>query len=256
MNVDLGSYQGVITASTGNHGQAVANISNQIKIKCWIVVPCDTPKNKIEKIKKENAIIILDDTLMHYEDCVAYAKELSHKENLLYIPSFDDEDIIAGHQSLFEEVAEEQINFDKVFCQIGGGGLISAAVKSRCFKSENIFGVELEGAASMKESLDMGSLVAVNIDKKSASFCEGVLVDQVGNIPFKILKRKHVIVETVSEEDVKNAIIFLSRHGIVSEGAGAVGVAKYLKSNLRNKTVLCIISGENIDKDIWEKLVK
>ncbi|NCB48390.1 MAG: pyridoxal-phosphate dependent enzyme [Clostridia bacterium] len=256
INTDLNKFDGVITASTGNHGQAVANICNQINLKSFVVVPFKTPQIKIQKIQNNNANIICNDTLTEYEECVNFAKRFAKKNNLIYIPSFDDVEIIKGHQSMLEEISKKRVKINIAYCQIGGGGLISALATSKYFENIEIYGVELEGAESMKISLENNKISAVNIDLPKNSFCEGVLVSKIGTIPFNILKNKQIKVKLVNEQDVKNAIKFLGKYGIKSEGAGALGVAQYLKSNLKDSSVLCIISGGNINQNIWEEIVR
>ncbi len=255
LHTDLESYNGVITASTGNHGQAVANICNQLQLGSYIVVPFTTPQNKLEKIRSYNANIISNENLKDYNQCVRFAKNYSKKNNLLYIPSFDDELIIRGHQSIFDEIASEGVNIDIAFCQIGGGGLISAMTTHDSFKNVYVCGVELENADSMRVSLRANKIKTLIINQSCKSFCEGVLVSRVGELPFNILKTKDINIDVVTEDDVKLAIKFLHKYNIMAEGAGAVGVAKYLKSNIKNKSILCVISGGNIDKDIWEEII-
>lgn len=254
-SIDLDKYEAVITASTGNHGQAVSLCAKLYNKKCYIVLPFNTPRIKKEKILKNNAELIIQNDLKTYNQCQEYAIELANKYNYLYIPSFDDYDIIEGHKKMFEET-KVYGNFDYCFCPVGGGGLISAALTSECLCKTNIVGVEIENNDAMKQFLQEKErrFIELNIPEE-ASFCEGILVSQIGKIPFEIAKQKRLIIKTVTIREIKNAIKNLANMDIVAEGAGAASLAAVLNSDISNKKILCIVSGGNIDDDVFKGIV-
>lgn len=248
---NLNSYNGVVTASTGNHGQAVAFAAKQLGIKCVIFVPKTTPLKKIKKIKNFDAVIYKR-KIYNYDFAKSQALKFAEKNNYFYISSFDDMDIIQGHMSLFNEVNMLPINY--CFCPVGGGGLVSAAIKSLKAK---VIGVELEGNDAMNKSLLSKRLenIKLSVSEKNM-FCEGILVSEVGKIPFEIALENNLQVNLVNIEDIKNAIRILSNYNIFAEGAGASSLAGYLKSDIKNSTVLCIISGGNIDDSVLNLIME
>ena len=250
---NLSKYNGVITASTGNHALAVSLLARKIGIKCYVVIPNNTPKIKKEKIRSNSAIIFDDSKLKNYDMCVKIAKQKAQKYNLLYIPSFDDIDIINGHKTMFEELPFQKIDY--CFCPVGGGGLVSAAILSKKLINTKIIGVELEGFSAMKASLKYGTKTKIKIENEINSFCEGILVSEVGNVNFNIAYNHNLEINTVSKENIKSAIGALNKIGIKSEGAGAASYAAYLNSNISNSTILCIISGGNIDDELYTQIV-
>ena len=228
---------------------------SQIKEYSVIVIPYNTPQNKIQKICNNGAKIICVETLDTYDKCVDYAVSYAKKNNFLYVPSFDDWDIIDGHKNLFREISSVQTDFSKIYCQIGGGGLISALITTDYFDKKTVCGVELENEDAMRQSMLRNEIVEIPISK-GGSFCEGVTVSKIGRIPFSNIVSKNIMIETVSAEDVVNAIRFLFEYGIKAEGAGALGVARYLKSDITQSKVLCIISGGNINDDLFKEMIQ
>lgn len=252
-STNLDEYDTIITASTGNHGQAVALCSKYFDKKCIIVVPETTPKCKIEKISKYNPTII-SKNLENYDKCKEESIKLAKDNNYLYIPSFDDNDIIEGHKTLFNEINWN--NIDYCFCPIGGGGLISACIESLKNAQVEIIGVEIENMDAMNKSLLSGKIQQVNINAQKESFAEGILVSEVGKKNFEIAKNNNLKICTVSEEEIKEAIEKLyDYNNIKAEGAGAAALACAMKNQKQNKKCVCIISGGNIDDEIFKKII-
>lgn len=245
---DIASCYGVVTASTGNHGFAVAIIANEYKIPCIIVVSQDTPLCKIQNIAKTGASIKYIDG--RFEECNAYAKNYATNHGYLYISSFDDEQIIEGHKQLFAEATEND-EYDYCLCPIGGGGLVSAAIKYNR-RLGTILGVENQTLPKMKLSLEQGRIV--NINNYMVGISEGISIGEVGRIPFKYAKDYGLRVLLVSEEEIKNGIRFLNKKGITSEGAGAASVSAALKYPIEGK-ILCIVSGGNIDLSLLSQII-
>lgn len=253
---DRNNFNTVITASTGNHGQAVALCSKFFSKKSIIVVPYNTPECKKKKIIEYGAKIILEKSLITYDECQEFAKKLAREKEYLYIHSFDDLDIIEGHKSLFEECSA-YLPFDYCFCPVGGGGLVSAALTSEILNNTKVVGVEIKHNDAMKQSLSQKERVKIDLDlTNEKSFCEGILVNKIGEIPFNIASNKALEICTVTDIDVKKEIKELANMGIVAEGAGAAALAAVRLSDLTNKKILCIISGGNIDQKIYDEIIK
>lgn len=251
--IDLEKYDTIITASTGNHGQAVALCSKNYNKNCIIIVPKNTPKCKIDKISQYNPTIYKE--LENYDECKKYAIELSKNKGYYYIPSFDDINIINGHKTLFEEI--DWTGIDYCFCPIGGGGLISACLEYLQETNVKVIGVEMEKMDAMRQSLEAQKSISVNINNNRESFAEGILVSEVGETNLEIAKKHDLEVCTVSEEEIKNAIKTLyTNNGIKAEGAGASALAGALKYNKKGKNCICIISGGNIDDRLFNKIIE
>lgn len=243
--------QGVVCASAGNHAQGVALSCKILGIKGVIFMPVTTPKQKIEQVEmfgEGNAEIVLQgDT---FDDSNYAAISYATKNNMIFVPPFDDEKVIEGQATIALEIldqAKEPIDF--VVLPIGGGGL--AAGVSSIFKilspSTRIIGVEPLGAPSMKAAFEAGKPVELDdIDK----FVDGASVKKVGENNFAICKQFIDDIITVPEGKVCQTILDLyNRDAIVVEPAGALSISAldFLKDTIKGKNVVCLVSGSNND---------
>jgi len=248
--------RGVITASSGNHGQGLSLAALHAGIKAVIVLPEIAPKNKIEKIKENKAEVIIKGKT--YDDACNYAHSLSKKIGYTYIPSFDDLDIIAGNGSIGLEILEEVPQTQMIICPIGGGGGISGvALATKQINSDiQIVGVEAERSASMLESIKAGKIVEL---PSADTFADGIAVRKPGEINFEIVKKYVDDIITVSEEEMKSAIFTLAKEAkIIAEGAGASSVAALLSKKVPIKNIsniVCIITGGNIDITLFKSIL-
>lgn len=249
---DFSSHHGIITASTGNHGTAVAIAAESLGIPCVVVVPESVPVCKKQNITRHGAML-LDKSMKSYEECKSMAMALSEENAFLYIPSFDDHLIIAGHQHIFEE-ATKTISFDACFCPVGGGGLVAAAIRHKSNLGQ-IVGVEWDQCPAMKCSLEAGKRVVSMLSSSKGSICEGIVVSQVGEIPFQYASEYCLPVTLVSEQEIENAIRELYKQNIIAEGAGAASFAAAMKSE-RVGNILCTISGGNIDRTLLAEILR
>lgn len=242
----------VVTASTGNHAKGLTLAASLLDLKAIIFLPKLTPLKKLEGIQGNLHVEIIfvngDYTL-----CEMEAKKYALKHNMIFIPSFDDKEIIEGHKTLCREIDRSNIEFDTVYVPIGGGGLISACLEHWKNK-KNIIGVELDSAPAMKLSLEKGDRVRIN---ECSGFAEGLLVREVGQIPFEICKKYNPKIITVNESAIKRAIKTLWKENrIKSEGAGAASFAAAMEdSEKRGKGCVCIISGGNINDDLFSTII-
>lgn len=242
---------GIVCASAGNHAQGVAYACAHLEINGKIFMPQTTPKQKINQVKMFGRnfveVILVGDT---FDDSFAHAMDCSIKENRIFIHPFDDIDIIAGQGSVAVEImndVEKPIDF--VFGSIGGGGLMSGVstyIKNLSPHTKMI-GVEPEGAQSMIASLKNGEVTSLEtIDK----FVDGAAVKCVGQNTFEICKKYVDDIVSVPEGKVCTSILELyNEHAIIAEPAGALPIAAldYYKDQIKDKTVVCIISGGNND---------
>jgi threonine dehydratase len=242
---------GIVCASAGNHAQGVAYSCNLLKIEGRIYMPKTTPKQKIKQVqlfgKSFVEIILTGDT---FDDAYASAKQDAEENHKTFIHPFDDEKVIAGQGTVAIEFLEQcKEPIDYVFIPIGGGGLLSGVATYLKTVSPNtkIIGVEPLGAPSMKTAIEKGENVALeSIDK----FVDGAAVKQVGSLTYAISKNLVDDIILVPEGKVCSTILRLyNEEAMVVEPAGALSIAAldFYKEQIKDKTVVCIVSGSNND---------
>ncbi len=246
--------KGLITASAGNHAQGVAFAANQLNISATIFMPVTTPNQKISQVKffgeSHLTIRLIGDT---FDESARAAKAFSQDNDKLFIDPFDDENVIAGQGTvaleIFAQAKKQAISLDKIFVQIGGGGLIAGitAYSKERYPQTEIIGVEAKGATSMKAAYSAGQPVTLeHIDK----FADGIAVATVGQKTYQIINDKVKQLLAVDEGLISQTILELySKLGIVAEPAGATSVAalELIKDEIKGKNIVCIISGGNND---------
>ncbi|EPR4668539.1 threonine ammonia-lyase [Listeria monocytogenes] len=246
--------KGVVCASAGNHAQGVAYTCKRMTVPATIFMPTTTPQQKVSQVKffggSNVEVVLVGDT---FDASATAAKEFAAAHGQTFIPPFDDPDIIAGQGSLAVEMvkdlnkAHEQADY--VFAGIGGGGLISGVATYLKAKSPitKIIGVEPDGAPSMTAALKQNQVVTLDkIDK----FVDGAAVKEVGGLTFQHAKVLVDEVTTVSEGAVCSTILDMyTKQAIVAEPAGALSVAalETYREEIKDKTVVCIVSGGNND---------
>jgi threonine dehydratase len=243
----------VTTASTGNHGVGLSTSARILGVQACIFVPATTPRVKFERLEKTGATIFTVDG--DYDQCKHRSQTFAVETGAYYIPSFDDLTIITGHKSLFAEVEKQQdSDFDTVFVPVGGGGLLAACIEHYKGTSVKIVGVELDSAPAMARSLAQGQRTILEHAEGRA---EGLLVREVGSIPFEIAQQaQNLEIFLVTEEQIRYAIRLLwERNNIRAEGAGAAATAAallYPRAN-RSQKALAIVSGGNIDESYFQE---
>jgi threonine dehydratase len=248
---------GIITASAGNHGEAVAFAAQKLNCYARMVVPITTPKVKIDGIRKYGADLVLFGE--NYDEAEHKAKELARKDGCTYVSPYNDELIIAGHGTIGLEIIEALPDVETVVVPLGGGGLISGisiAVKS--IKPETqVIGVQSKSSPIMYESLKAGKIV--NVQKsKTKSVAEG-LSGNIGPITFEIVQKHVDRVVLAKEETLRHAVYLLWNYDKqVVEGSGAAAVAPVMENNplFKDKIVASVVTGGNIDRDLFQSILK
>lgn len=241
--------RGVITASAGNHAQAVAIGAEKLNIYATIVIPKNTPKIKIDKIKKHNIELFLYGDI--YDEAEQKAIELAKKKGLTYISPYNDKLIIAGQGTIALEILEDLPDVDIIVVPVGGGGLISGiSVAAKSIKPiVKVAGVQSEASPVMYESLKAGRIVQVEIKESIADGLHGGI--ESGSITFGIVQAYVNSFLLVKEKTIKKAIHLLWKNEKqVVEGAGATAVAAIMENDnmFRGKTVVAVVSGGNIEE--------
>jgi len=250
---------GVVAYSSGNHAQAVAYAALQNDLTAKIIMPKNAPKIKIENTKAYGAEVILYDTFFENRELIG--DEIKEKENRELIKPYDDLDIIAGQGTaaveMVSDLEELSVIPDIYLCCCGGGGLIAgtSTYLKQYYPNIDSYSVEPEGFDDTKKSLENNVITANSSDVKS--ICDALLAPMPGEITFSINKKNLTGGISVSDEEVKKSIILLSEHlKIVVEPGGAVAAAALLnkKINVENKKVLVMISGGNMDLELFKSL--
>ena len=242
---DTEKKRGVIASSAGNHAQGVAYGAKESGIKAVIVMPKSTPLIKVESTKQYGAEVILHGDV--YDDAFKKAKELEEKEGYVFVHPFNDEDVLDGQGTIALEILEELPETDIILVPIGGGGLISGiACAAKIIKPDiKIIGVEPEGAASAYEAIKQNKVVEL---KEANTIADGTAVKKIGDLNFEYIKKYVDEIITVSDYELMEAFLLLvEKHKIIAENSGILSIAATKKLKEKNKKVVSVISGGNID---------
>lgn len=252
--------RGVVAYSSGNHAQAVAYASKRNGINAKIIMPESAPKIKIENTRKYGAEVILYNLLNESREEIG--NRIVKDENRTLIKPYNDLDIIAGQGTSGKEIAEELLNLnifpDVYLCCCGGGGLVAgtSTYLKHTFPKIKCYAVEPENFDDTKISLQENTIKPVT--KKLTSICDALLTKQPGDVTFAINRRILEKGLTVTDEEVKHTIIQLAEHlKIVVEPGGAVAATALLNNKIEtnNSTIVVMISGGNIDNELFSKIV-
>ena len=248
----------VVAWSSGNHAQAVAAAANITEREATIVMPKDSPKTKLNGTIAWGAKIVEYDR--NTENREEIGKAIAKEQNAIIIPPFDDVNVIIGQGTAGLEAVEQlkEINVipDIVLCCCGGGGLIagvSTSIKAN-YPNAQIYSVEPENFDDTKKSLEADMIVENTM--QHLSICDALLANKPGNITFEINRK--ILSGGISVSDTESLIamkIAYKYFKIVLEPGGAVALAAAIskKIDIKNKNVLVIASGGNVDSDIFEK---
>jgi threonine dehydratase len=237
--------RGVITYSSGNHGQAVAIAARALGAPAVVVMPTTAPKIKVEGAKGFGAeVIFAGTTSLHRR---AKAEEIAAERDLTMVPPFDHEWIIAGQGTLGLEILEQCPGVGTVLVPIGGGGLVSgvsAAIK-QSKPGVTVIGIEPSGAATMKNAIDAGEVRTLEGAK---SIADGLMAARPGDLNFAHVRKFVDRIDTVDDSEIAAAVRWLFlRAKIVAEPSGAASVAAALRESASyTPPVVAIISGGNL----------
>jgi threonine dehydratase len=247
---------GVVTASAGNHAQAVAICADKLLSHATIVVPVTTPKIKIEKIKRKNVELIQHGDL--YDDAEKFARQLAKERDLTFISPYNDPVVAAGQGTIGLEIMEDCPNVDSIIVPVGGGGLIAGiGTAAKNLRSiVELLGVQPYAAAAMYHSLTAGKIVDVEMRDTIADGLSGNI--EKGSVTFEIIQRYVDEILLFDEDTIKKSVRLLwKREHQVAEGSGAIAIAPIIStpSRFAGKRTVSIITGGNIDEDVFEKIL-
>jgi len=248
---------GVITASSGNHGTAVAFGLNQLKIQGTVFVPKNVASVKVKNIQKYGTPLEYhgEEAGQTEEFAFYYAKE-HHKT---YVPPYNDPQVIGGQGTIGLELSQQLPAMDAVLVPVGGGGLVSgvAGYLKAVLPHVKIIGCLPENSPVMYESIKAGRILEADILPTISDATAGGIEHDA--VTFEICQKLVDDYILVSEEEIKNAIKQVYKlHQLVIEGAPAVAIAALLKNKtqFKNKNTVIILSGANIDQQLFESIIQ
>ncbi|RQP25170.1 threo-3-hydroxy-L-aspartate ammonia-lyase [Piscinibacter terrae] len=246
---------GVITFSSGNHGQAIALAAKLLGVKAVIVMPKDAPEVKVAATQGYGGEVVRYDR--YAEDPAVVVKRIADERGMTFIPPFDHPRVMAGQGTVAKELFEEVGELDLIVTPLGGGGLLSGtataarSLSPRC----DIVGVEPEAGNDAQQSLAKGEIVRIETPRTIADAAQS---RSLGQHTFPVLRELGVRVVTVSDAElVETMKFFAARMKLVVEPTGCLAAAAVLtgKLDVRGKRVGIVLSGGNIDLERFAQLV-
>lgn len=257
---DAERKRGVVAWSSGNHAQGVAAAAEILGIRAAIVMPADAPKVKAAKTKGYGAEVIFYDR--YKDDREEIGTTLAKDRGAMLVPSYDDEDIMAGQGVVGWEIAEQAdaigAKLDMFLCCCGGGGLIAGASSAlrALSPATDIYSVEPDRFDDHAKSLKSGKRERVSPDARS--ICDALLTPTPGELTFAINKQTLTGGLSVSDDEVRAAMRYaFSTLKLVVEPGGAVALAAVLsgKIDVRGKTACIVLTGGNVDPAVYAEII-
>ena len=237
--------KGLITASAGNHAQGVAYAAKIYGAKATIVMPTTTPLIKVNRTKSYGAEVVLHGNV--YDDACAYALKLAKETGGTFIHPFDDEEVATGQGTIAMEIFKDLPTVDIILVPIGGGGLITGVSTLAKMLNPNVkvIGVEPAGANCMQESLKKGEVVSLSgVD----TIADGTAVKTPGSKIFPYIQKYVDDIITIEDQELIVAFLdMMENHKMVVENSGLLTVAALNHLDCKNKKVVSVLSGGNMD---------
>lgn len=237
--------RGLITASAGNHAQGVAYAAKCYGVKAVIVMPTTTPLIKVNRTKGYGAEVILYGDV--YDEACAYAYQLAEEKGYTFVHPFDDLDVATGQGTIAMEIIKELPLVDYILVPIGGGGLatgVSTLAKLLNPKIK-VIGVEPAGANCMQESIRAGKVLTLD---HVSTIADGTAVKTPGTNIFPYVSKNLDDIITVEDEELVVAFLdMVENHKMIVENSGLLTVAALKHLDVKNKKIVSILSGGNMD---------
>ncbi len=249
---------GLVTASAGNHARAVAQAARLTGVGCEVFMPRDAPVSKVAAVERLGASVELDGASV--EEALGLARQRAESTGAALVHPFDDVDVIAGQGTLGLELLEDVPDLARVVVPVGGGGLASGIgiALRRAGADVELVGVQAQACAPYVHALKHGGSADELDLAAGATIADGIAIKRPGALTLPLLRELLDGIETVSEEQIAGAMVFLAEHSkLVAEGAGAVAVAALLSGRLEPVagTTVAIVSGGNVDSGLLAALL-
>ncbi len=246
--------KGLITASAGNHAQGVAYAAKIYGCRAVIVMPTTTPLIKVNRTKSYGAEVVLYGNV--YDEACEYALKLAEEQGLTFIHPFDDLDVATGQGSIAMEIIKELPTVDYILVPIGGGGLATGVSTLAKLLNPHIkvIGVEPAGANCLQESLKKNAVTTL---KSVNTIADGTAVQTPGKKLFPYLKENLDEVITVEDYELIDAFLdMVENHKMIVENSGLLSVAAIKHIDVKDKKIVSILSGGNMDVITMSSIVR
>jgi threonine dehydratase len=251
---DAERARGILTHSSGNHGQAVAFVAQRLGLRAVIVMPKTAPQVKVDGVRHFGGQIVFSEPTTTAR--VAMAAALQAEQELTLVPPYDDPAIVLGQSTCAWEILTRAPEIRTLVAPIGGGGLLAGTCVAAAALAPDarIVGVEPEGAAKLTAALAAGQPATL---ERTGSIADGLLPLSVGRLTFEYIRPMVKEAVRVTDGEIEAAVRYLyHEQGLRVEPSGAVGVAALLTGKLRPVTPTAVIlSGGNVDPALFARLV-
>ncbi|MEQ2391904.1 threonine ammonia-lyase [Lachnospira rogosae (ex Hitch et al. 2025)] len=237
--------KGLITASAGNHAQGVAFAAKKYGVKATVVMPTTTPLIKVNRTKGYGAEVVLYGDV--YDEACEYALKLAEEKGFTFVHPFDDLDVATGQGSIAMEIIKELPTVDYILVPVGGGGLATGVSTLAKLLNPNIkvIGVEPAGANCLQASLKNGKVTTL---PTVSTIADGTAVKTPGTKVFPYLQKNLDDIITVPDEDlIVSFLDMVENHKMIVENSGLLTVAALKQLKVKDKKVVSILSGGNMD---------
>lgn len=247
--------RGIVTHSSGNHGQALALAGARAGLRTVVVMPDSAPAIKVHGVRSRGAEVVMVSGPASERGRVA--QELADTEGLVMVPPYESHAVVAGQATCTLEILDAWPEVRTIVAPVGGGGLLAGAcAATRLLRPDvRVFGVEPVGAPKLTAALAAGKPVTL---ERTASVADGLLPMQIGTIPFEYIQPVLAGVIQVTDDEILAAVRFLyQHHGMRVEPSGAATVAALLAGHLAvTGPTAAILSGGNVDPERFAELVR
>lgn len=237
--------KGLITASAGNHAQGVAFAAKKYGVKATVVMPTTTPLIKVNRTKGYGAEVVLHGDV--YDEACEYALKLAEEKGLTFVHPFDDLDVATGQGSIAMEIIKELPTVDYILVPVGGGGLATGVSTLAKLLNPNIkvIGVEPAGANCLQASIKAGKVTTL---PTVSTIADGTAVKTPGSKVFPYLQKNLDDIITVPDEDlIVSFLDMVENHKMIVENSGLLTVAALKQLDVKDKKIVSILSGGNMD---------
>ena len=246
--------RGLVTASAGNHAQGVAYAAQAAGVAATIVMPTTTPLVKVNNTKDYGANVVLHGEV--FDDAAELAAKLAEEQGLTYVHPFNDLTLATGQGTIAYEIFQDLPDVDIILVPIGGGGLAAgvATLAKLLNPHVEVIGVEPTGAASMKASVEAGHVVTL---PTATTIADGVAVKTPGDKVFPYVQANVDRILAIDDGELVEAFLdVMERHKMVVENAGLLTVAALRHLGCKDKNVVSVLSGGNMDVITMASLVQ
>ncbi len=244
--------RGLLTHSSGNHGQAIAFAARRLGVRAVVVMPDDSPRVKVEGVRRHGGEVVF----CARAERARVAAELERREGLAFIPPYEHPDVILGQGTVGLEILDDCPEVALLLVPTGGGGLlagVSAAVRATR-AAVRVVGVEPAGAAKLSAAFATGAPATL---ARAESLADGLLPLAIGTLPWAIIREVVSDAVTVPDAEIAEAVRWLhAEAGLRVEPSGAIAVAALLAGRVRaDGPVVAVATGGNVDDDVFDRLV-